>query len=681
MADRDPEIERTLGDIRKTVEEAQQAARDQLDVSNEVERLFLLYQNGGVVDKGKTSDTLLVAKASKKLDLIQFRKLAAKVKQVKNHFGDQQKAQYQKELWSLTNSNGSAWSKFDSPEFSPNRNANNEPIDDDGQLPDVSQLLPPSFTDGSASPMATPLADMMRGQEAHPQQIAGVDRLESMLGKFGLRIPDFKTASITGARERELDTHQYYNLGTDELAKSLSSGGQYAATAHQIDPTLYSGNANHLGQPMPNEDQARQWAESLRNLHESRVAKLAEKHGAQKSSPPFAQTKQHAKSYTEDARKTIQEGQLSGTTIPQESTAGAPSIEAPPIQTAENRTAGDAGNGGSQGMSMLDWLQLGLDGAGVLEPTPFADLANAGISLGRAAFDPQNAGQHLTNAGISLVSTIPYAGDLAKLAKGYGKGGKALGNTIEGFASSKAGKAAYGMFGGGSNAGLGGNGSGGGSGGSGGSTGSTGGLGGFGDPGNFNMVAATTIGLIGAFKALNAWVVKTADSGKELIESQRNLALYSGELSNAFQKSDTNKVLRDIRKADYLDSSAAGLAGAQSDYQDAISFSNAPHERFNNDWSNAMTQIGTITVYLQSLVDFKGLLLRGIYAIVDATKENTKGDPTNVIEAIVQKYEEDKKAAEDAKKNPQQPNKPRLPADGVNPAMQQALNRINLGGK
>ena len=40
------------------------------------------------------------------------------------------------------------------------------------------------------------------------------------------------------------------------------------------------------------------------------------------------------------------------------------------------------------------------------------------------------------------------AEDLAKLAKGYGKGGKALGNSIEHIGNSKIGKKAYELFGG-----------------------------------------------------------------------------------------------------------------------------------------------------------------------------------------------------------------------------------------
>lgn len=66
----------------------------------------------------------------------------------------------------------------------------------------------------------------------------------------------------------------------------------------------------------------------------------------------------------------------------------------------------------------LDKLQVGLDAAGIADPTPIADGANAVISLGRAAFDPERRREHLQNAGISAVSAaIPYLGDTAKLLK------------------------------------------------------------------------------------------------------------------------------------------------------------------------------------------------------------------------------------------------------------------------
>jgi hypothetical protein len=58
--------------------------------------------------------------------------------------------------------------------------------------------------------------------------------------------------------------------------------------------------------------------------------------------------------------------------------------------------------------TLLDLTQMGLDIAGIIEPTPIADGINTGISAARGKF---------VDAGISLVALIPYLGDLAKLGK------------------------------------------------------------------------------------------------------------------------------------------------------------------------------------------------------------------------------------------------------------------------
>lgn len=56
----------------------------------------------------------------------------------------------------------------------------------------------------------------------------------------------------------------------------------------------------------------------------------------------------------------------------------------------------------------LDLTQIGLDIAGIFDPTPISDGANTLISLGRGDW---------LGAGLSAVSMIPYVGDAAKLGK------------------------------------------------------------------------------------------------------------------------------------------------------------------------------------------------------------------------------------------------------------------------
>ena len=56
----------------------------------------------------------------------------------------------------------------------------------------------------------------------------------------------------------------------------------------------------------------------------------------------------------------------------------------------------------------LDLAQIGLDIAGIFDPTPISDGANTLISLGRSDW---------LGAGLSAISMIPYVGDAAKLGK------------------------------------------------------------------------------------------------------------------------------------------------------------------------------------------------------------------------------------------------------------------------
>jgi hypothetical protein len=70
--------------------------------------------------------------------------------------------------------------------------------------------------------------------------------------------------------------------------------------------------------------------------------------------------------------------------------------------------------------SNLDRLKFGLDIAGIFDPTGLADLGSAGISVyqgvSKAAKGEEGAGGHFVDAGISLVSMLPF-GDVAKLGK------------------------------------------------------------------------------------------------------------------------------------------------------------------------------------------------------------------------------------------------------------------------
>lgn len=120
-----------------------------------------------------------------------------------------------------------------------------------------------------------------------------------------------------------------------------------------------------------------------------------------------------------------------------------------PVQRGEFAAALEVANdnaGQSQGPDPvqlgLDLTQMGLDIAGIFEPTPFADGSNAVISLGRSigsavSGDWGDAGGHLLNAGISTVGVIPGLGDLAKAGK-IGKWGQAVADSVSAIAHNPA---------------------------------------------------------------------------------------------------------------------------------------------------------------------------------------------------------------------------------------------------
>ena len=78
-------------------------------------------------------------------------------------------------------------------------------------------------------------------------------------------------------------------------------------------------------------------------------------------------------------------------------------------------------SGQSAGDLALDITQIGLDIAGIVDPTPISDGSNTVISLFRG---------DLTGAGISALGIIPYVGDAAKLGK-LGKWGETIGKAVD----------------------------------------------------------------------------------------------------------------------------------------------------------------------------------------------------------------------------------------------------------
>ncbi len=94
--------------------------------------------------------------------------------------------------------------------------------------------------------------------------------------------------------------------------------------------------------------------------------------------------------------------------IPVSSVTGARHMPPPTPDTAAARNPQKTPNSPDATELALDITQIGLDIAGLVDPTPISDGANGLISLARG---------DLLGAGISVVSMVPYVGDAAKLGK------------------------------------------------------------------------------------------------------------------------------------------------------------------------------------------------------------------------------------------------------------------------
>jgi hypothetical protein len=95
-------------------------------------------------------------------------------------------------------------------------------------------------------------------------------------------------------------------------------------------------------------------------------------------------------------------------------------------EAAASARQGDPAQAAASGIDArlaADVLQVGLDVVGIFEPTPFADLTNAGISLTRGIYDGITNGSvwdavaGVGDAAISVAGVFPGIGDTAKLLR------------------------------------------------------------------------------------------------------------------------------------------------------------------------------------------------------------------------------------------------------------------------
>ncbi len=342
--------------------------------------------------------------------------------------------------------------------------------------------------------------------------------------------------------------------------------------------------------------------------------------------------------------------------------------------SAAQAVQANSGESGSQERgamgTAIDSLQVALDIAGTIEPTPFADLANAGLSIGRAFLEPHRAGEHLKNAAISGLGVIPYVGDLAKVGK-YGSKASSATAKIGGQGGKQGGFVSWLM---GNGAAVGGNiaataigGMGGGGGGSppvppsagpGGAAG-----GGPNNAGNNQaaiaqaMQQATTalqtfgqalqnslptilkiagVGLaigviIGAIRRAMDRFNKVDQQSRNMLGNNQGLAQYSGEKSLAYMQLDVERVQRDINRAGRMSGSIGRLARAQSEYEEARENLITPFSMFFTEWQAVKTKVATFGIKLLDNIEPLSELLEQWL-----DKDGNDKDARNAIEKSMQ---------------------------------------------
>ena len=321
--------------------------------------------------------------------------------------------------------------------------------------------------------------------------------------------------------------------------------------------------------------------------------------------------------------------------------------------------------------SWLDYAQMGLDVAGIFEPTPFSDGINSAVSLMRAVAEPKNAGNHLVNAGISIASMIPYIGDFAKVHKSYGKGLSAVehlgqmknnrsrlgrmasvvyeslgGGSLDRMDGSGRspleGLGGMSQRGGSSGMGLGGLMAGGGGGMGGGMGGSPASGGGGGMPnipqsvqglfGVFGRMTAVVGIAVVAFTKLYGWVEKTAAQGREMLEDQRAGARWSPGASFAIMQYDLSRIRREGERGRYLGPATSYLAKSQDFVETQIGQYSMPYARAA---TNIQASLNYIAGYIAAGLNKLDVIQNTLEFIFGYFKNNPAG-PANPIDAFQQ---------------------------------------------
>lgn len=303
----------------------------------------------------------------------------------------------------------------------------------------------------------------------------------------------------------------------------------------------------------------------------------------------------------------------------------------------------------------LDFLQIASDAIGVVDQTGATDLANAGLSLGRAMFSKENRGTHLTNALISAGSAVPIFGDLLKLGK-YKKPLQSLARSV-----GESGGAQKGMGGllaqfaldvgsaggnGGSPPAIGGNGPGSspeseGDGLVGGALDKTAKL-----AGNALTMVASKLGVLGTtavvaaagFKLLKEWVAKVDTDSRKMIEANRHLGAFSGQIGASYQALDTGRFLRDLAKAENLGGGISRLNEAQSRFEQSQQNLSGPYEKVSLDLQRWAVEIANVVTEVRDKLDVIGNAIDWFYGDQKSKKIIARNDMERAEQMNMEKF-------------------------------------------
>jgi hypothetical protein len=251
--------------------------------------------------------------------------------------------------------------------------------------------------------------------------------------------------------------------------------------------------------------------------------------------------------------------------------------------------------------SVIDSTQKALDGAGVVGDAVVpgagvaADGTNAAISMVRAFTDKENRGEHVKNAGISLVSMIPFLGDIAKVGK-YGAKATRGGSRGPDSASVPAGEVQ-------DNAPPGdgppvGNGPDTASGGS-----------DDGDPltDQSASVKERLFEFAGVMGKASAATIAASNSislmNKAAIEYHRDLSKYNGALAEAYGKLEADRAGRSVREGSDLSGSLSGLVESQSRLEEKLQEFQSPWKVIGADIMRLLTELASIGIMIVDLLE------------------------------------------------------------------------------